>query len=171
MSDPIQLRTLSPSDSDWVNEWLRSDWGSSRIVTRGRLHDPMDFPGWVAHRASTPVGVLVYRPLGDAAELLWLQVHERRQGIGRQLVEALQSDGWTRRWSRIWAITTEDNRDALEFYRAMDFECVARHEGALDVARRLKPSIPEVGSHGKPLHDELELAVELTRRQDEPPAR
>jgi hypothetical protein len=34
---------------------------------------------------------------------------------------------------------------------------VAVHRGAVDEARRLKPSIPELGEYGIPLHDELEF--------------
>lgn len=39
---------------------------------------------------------------------------------------------------------------------------VAVHQGAVDAARRLKPAIPLIGKHGIPIHDELELELELT---------
>ncbi|MGH2861143.1 MAG: hypothetical protein ACRDLT_06500 [Solirubrobacteraceae bacterium] len=35
------------------------------------------------------------------------------------------------------------------------------HSGAVDEARKLKPSIPEVGEYGVPLHDELEFELPL----------
>jgi len=38
---------------------------------------------------------------------------------------------------------------------------VAVHPGAIDAARRLKSTIPLVGQHGIPLHDEVELAKGL----------
>jgi hypothetical protein len=38
---------------------------------------------------------------------------------------------------------------------------VAVHRGGVDEARRLKPSIPLIGEHGIPIHDELEFEREL----------
>lgn len=38
--------------------------------------------------------------------------------------------------------------------------------GAVDAARGLKPSIPEVGEYGIPLHDELEFELRLEPRDD-----
>jgi hypothetical protein len=35
------------------------------------------------------------------------------------------------------------------------------HSGAVDQARQLKPSIPPIGDFGIPIHDELELELEL----------
>jgi hypothetical protein len=39
------------------------------------------------------------------------------------------------------------------------------HAGAVDDSRaRLKPEIPEIGDHGIPIRDELELWFAVTRR-------
>ena len=38
---------------------------------------------------------------------------------------------------------------------------VAVHPGAVDDARRLKPSIPLIGEHGIPIRDELQFELEL----------
>jgi hypothetical protein len=39
----------------------------------------------------------------------------------------------------------------------------AAHPGAVDEARAIKPSIPLIGDHGIPIHDELEFELALER--------
>ena len=56
----------------------------------------------------------------------------------------------------------ERHVDGLRFYQRRRFRLVALHAGAVDRSRAtLKPEIPEVGEHGIPLRDELELWKEL----------
>ena len=65
--------------------------------------------------------------------------------------------------TRLWLVTTNDNVDALRFYQRRGFRLRALRPGAVDEARReLKPEIPEIGDHGIPLRDELELELDLT---------
>ena len=63
--------------------------------------------------------------------------------------------------ARLWLITTNDNEDALAFYRARGFTVTAIHRGAVDAARVLKPSIPLTDPRGVPIRDEIELARDL----------
>jgi hypothetical protein len=63
--------------------------------------------------------------------------------------------------TRVWLITTNDNLDALRFYQRRGFTLAALHRGAVARSRRLKPTIPEVGAHGIPIRDELELERRL----------
>jgi hypothetical protein len=67
--------------------------------------------------------------------------------------------------TRLWLITTNDNVDALRFYQRRGFRLAALHAGAVDRSRtRLKPEIPEIGDHGIPLRDEIELELDLHLR-------
>ena len=64
---------------------------------------------------------------------------------------------------RIWLITTNDNTDALRFYQRRGLRLARLHRGAADRSRAtLKPTIPEIGDHGIPLHDELELELDVS---------
>ena len=63
--------------------------------------------------------------------------------------------------SRTWLITSNDNVNAIRFYQRRGMRLVAVHRGAIDEARQLKPSIPLVGKHGIPIHDELEFELPL----------
>jgi hypothetical protein len=60
----------------------------------------------------------------------------------------------------VWVVTTNDNVDALRFYQRRGYRLASVDAGAVDRARAaLKPAIPEVGAHGIPLRDELELEL------------
>jgi len=60
--------------------------------------------------------------------------------------------------------TTNDNLDALRFYQRRGFRLVALRPGAVDGARGPKPSLPQIGAYGIPLHDEIELRLDLSAR-------
>ena len=62
----------------------------------------------------------------------------------------------------MWLLTTNDNLDALRLYQRHRFRLVEVRPGAVDLARRAKPSIPAVGAYGIPLRDELILERDLT---------
>lgn len=49
------------------------------------------------------------------------------------------------------------NLSALRFYLRRGFRLMQVRPGAVDEARKLKPSIPTVGEYGIPMHDELDL--------------
>ena len=53
--------------------------------------------------------------------------------------------------------TTNDNLNALRFYQRRGFRITAVRPGAVDEARRTKPSISTSGEDGIPIHDEIEL--------------
>jgi hypothetical protein len=59
-------------------------------------------------------------------------------------------------------LVTLDSVSAIRFYQRRGMRLVAVHSGAIDEARRIKPSIPLIGEHGIQIHDELELELQLT---------
>ena len=66
---------------------------------------------------------------------------------------------------------TNGNLSALHFYLRRGFRLTAVRLGAVDAARKLKPTIPFFGEHGIPLHDELDLCRILgPAAQEIPPA-
>jgi len=87
----------------------------------------------------------------------------RRAGIGSALLDEVAALATAAGCTSLHLITTNDNRTALAFYRARGFAVVAVHEGAVDAARLLKPSIPLLGEDGVPIHDEIELSRALSR--------
>ncbi len=114
-------------------------------------------PGLVAEAGGTLIGLLVYDPRPAECELVALFAAVRGTGIGSSLVAALRERVPDR---PIWVVTTNDNLDALRFYQRRGFRLRALRAGAVDEARRtIKPAIAEIGEHGIPIRDELELIL------------
>ena len=84
-----------------------------------------------------------------------------QRGVGTALLAATKDVASAQGCSRPWLITTNDNLDAMRFYQRRGLRWVAVHPGAADRARDEKPGIPVMGTFGMPVHDELELAVDL----------
>ena len=84
-----------------------------------------------------------------------------KQGTGSQLFRAALSEARSRKMRRIWLITSNDNLEAVKFYERLGMRVCAVHRGAIDEARKLKPSIPLVAKNGLPIHDEIELELML----------
>lgn len=51
--------------------------------------------------------------------------------------------------------------DALRFYQRREYRKITVYPNAIDEARKLKPTIPEVGYYDIPIHDEIELEKTL----------
>jgi GNAT superfamily N-acetyltransferase len=95
------------------------------------------------------------------AELITLDAITPKQGVGTALIEALASRLQARGVTILRVTTTNDNLDALRFYQRRGFRITVVRPGAVDEARRLKPSIPAIGDYGIPIRDELELERQI----------
>jgi len=78
-------------------------------------------------------------------------------GTGTALLDALTRQLCAEGCVRLWLTMTNGNLSALQFYLRRGFRLTAVRPGAVDAARKLKPTIPLFGEHGIPLHDELDL--------------
>jgi ribosomal protein S18 acetylase RimI-like enzyme len=156
----FSIRPLREKDKAWVVSFMRREWGDSIVVSRGRVHAADALPGFIAERAGKPAGLVTYRIQDEACEIVSLNSLVEGIGIGTALIEAVKAEA-AGRCSRLWLITTNDNMHALGFYQKRGFRLVAVHPNALDVSRRLKPSIPLIGFDGIPLRDEIELEMDL----------
>jgi ribosomal protein S18 acetylase RimI-like enzyme len=159
--DPL-IRPIRDEDRPWMREVLAERWGSTRIVSRGRVHEADLLPGWIAELDGDRAGLLTFRRDPGACEIVTLDALVEGRGVGSALLDAMRSDAALHGCRRLWLVTTNDNLRALGFYRARGFTVAAIHEGAVAEARRLKPEIPETGMDGVPIRDEIEL--EITRR-------
>jgi ribosomal protein S18 acetylase RimI-like enzyme len=152
----------SQSGERAVVEGFLAAHNSARVARRGTLEAPMNHPQLVAIDGDRLLGVLTYVLDGRDCEVLTLHADIRREGVGTELMEAVQRIAREHGCRRLWLITTNDNVDALRFYQRRGMRLAALHAGAVDRAReRLKPEIPEHGDYGIALRDELELELEL----------
>jgi catechol 2,3-dioxygenase-like lactoylglutathione lyase family enzyme/GNAT superfamily N-acetyltransferase len=156
----IEVRDKTPSDQVWVEETLTGAWGSTKIAVRGRVFDAAALPALIAGDRAGLATYEIDRGRGEA-ELVTLNALTPRRGIGTALVEALAARLLATSIGVLRVTTTNDKLDALRFYQRRGFRLVAVRPGAVDEARRLKPSIPLLGEHGVPMRDRLELVRDL----------
>jgi len=158
----FQIRPLNKGDHDWMVSLLNEHWGSTRMVTRGKIYQVDELSGFAAEQDDMPVGLVTYRIEGDQCEITTLNSLVENVGIGTALIDAVKDAATIAHCKRLWLITTNDNTAALRFYQKKDFILVAVYPNALEQSRRLKPEIPLVGIDGILLRDEIELELPLS---------
>lgn len=157
----LDIRLIEPEDRAWVRSVLVESWGGVRMVSRGRLHQADELPGWIAWRESTRLGLITYRPDPDAWEIITLNSLQPGAGIGTLLLDRAVREARGEDCRRLWLITTNDNLQAARFYQRRDWRMVAVHLDAVTEGRRLKPELPQVGQAGIPIRDEWEFELLL----------
>ena len=152
----ITIQPVVTEDHPWMRAVLSEHWGSARVVSRGRLHDALACPAFVARDPNERIGFATYRVEGDQCEILTMNSLRPRRGIGRRLVEAVTAVAEEHGCRRIWLVTTNDNSGGQKFWERVGFALAQVHEGAMIEARRIKPEIPLRGEGGVPITDEWE---------------
>jgi ribosomal protein S18 acetylase RimI-like enzyme len=133
---------------------------------RGELVDVLAGPALVGVAAGEPIGLVSWLvdETGLTAEVraVLVSAAARGQGVGRMLIDAAADALRDAGVQRAWLVTTNDNLAALALYQKAGWRLSELRAGAIDSLRRsVKPSISEVGEHGIPLRDELELSKDL----------
>jgi ribosomal protein S18 acetylase RimI-like enzyme len=162
----LLIRPLSAEDRDWVFQFVVSHWDSDRIVLyRGKssatIHYPQALPGFAAFQEEKVVGLVTFHIEGDDCEIVTLDSLNPGIGIGTALLDAVKDRACQAHCTRLSITTTNDNLNALRFYQKRGFLLVAVYRNAVDMARKLKPQILLIGRDGIPVHDEIELQMNL----------
>ncbi|MFC1949539.1 GNAT family N-acetyltransferase [Chloroflexota bacterium] len=157
----FKIRPTNKDDRAWVASFLKEHWGSTRMVTRGKVFDADRLPGFAAVQDDKPVGLVTYHIDGGECELTSLNSLAGGVGVGSALVDAVREAAVEAGCRRLWLIMTNDNTPALRFWQKRGFALVAVYPDALEQSRRLKPEIPLTGIDGIPIRDEIELELIL----------
>lgn len=157
----ITIEAMAEGARAWADRLIAKAWGSTQIVTRGRIHEAGELPVLVATLDEEPAGLLTYRLAPPELEIISLNSMREGRGIGSALLAAIPDVARERGCRRIWLITSNDNTRAIRFYQMRGYRLSALYPNALETSRRLKPSIPLVGIDGIPLRDEVELELIL----------
>lgn len=152
------IRAAEPADASWIVHFLRERWGATTTVVHGESIDAARLPALIA---GDRIGLVTYRLLGEDGELVTINADPPGEGTGTALLEALVERLKILGCLRLWLTTTNDNLRALRFYMRRGFRMVHVRFGAVDQARKAKPSIPLVGEYGIPIHDEIDLCCAL----------
>jgi ribosomal protein S18 acetylase RimI-like enzyme len=159
--DQIRIRKAQPGDLSWMEAVARRLFAAPRVASRGRLHYVRDLPGLIAELDGARAGLLLYHEGEHEVEIVVLVSEIKHRGIARGLVETLRRQAMSAGFRRLWLVTTNNNLEAIAFYRATGWQQVAVHRGAVKRSRLLKPEIPEIGPSRLPIEDEIEFAIDL----------
>ena len=133
------------------------------VVSNGRPHHLAEEASFVAERHGERVGFFSYEIVGEDCEVTGALATARGEGVGSALLRAVVERAQDAGCRRLWLVTTNDNLDALGWYQRRGLRLRTIRRGAVDQLRStLKPGIPATGYHGIPLHDEIELELDLT---------
>lgn len=170
----MTIRPLERADREWVAHFLDDRWGTTTIVSRGKMRYGHLLEGLIAVRAEAEdascekaaapperIGLLTIEYDAKECEILTLDSLVEGMGIGSALLDALEERAREAGLTRLWLVTTNDNLASLRFWQKRGYELVAVHRNAIAAARRIKPQIPITGRHGIPIRDEIELEKRL----------
>jgi len=144
-----------------VTSFIQDQWGSNRVVSKGRVFDPSELEGFAAVADEKVVGLVTFRVERDECEVVTLNSLSEGTGTGSSLLNAVRDMAIKARCRRLWLITTNDNLSALRFYQKWGLRITAIYPNALERSRMLKPEIPLLGKEGIPIRDEIELEMIL----------
>jgi ribosomal protein S18 acetylase RimI-like enzyme len=157
----FHVERIKSENQDWINKLLQKEWLSTKVVSRGKLHDASKLPGFIAFQNDKSIGLITYHIQGRNCEIVSINSLDKRIGVATELVKNVKSVAVGEECKRLWLITTNDNVDAIEFYLKSGFTLCAVHRNALIESRKLKPEIPEIGNYGIPMNDEIEFEIIL----------
>ncbi len=157
----LEVRALLPEDVIWVLEFLQDHWGSTDIVTRGRIQKGHELPGFVAVQDGNKIGLVTYHIESNECEIVTLNSLIEGIGIGTELLKEVLKTAVGLKCKRGWAITTNDNLNALRFYQTRGFVLVALYRNAVEESRVLKTDMPVYGMDSIPIRDEIEVEMQL----------
>lgn len=160
----LALRAVTPGDAEWIRQHVTDCWHAETVVAHGKVFRPHELPGFIALWDGEPVGLVTYNIDGDGCEIVTIDTTRPGSGIGTRLIDTVKDVAERARCRRLWLLTTNDNLHALGFYQKRGFSLVRVHVGAVNDARRLKPSIPVIGFQGIPVRDDIELEIQLAER-------
>lgn len=155
----FQFHPFVSDDGMWSHDLLCERWGSSSVVSRGKLFDADLLPAFVALVLRERIGPVTYTIDRAECEIVTLDSIGQNRGVGAALIEAVRSVALESGSTCIRLITSNDNLKALKFYQKRGFRLVALHRDAVSRSRAPKPEIPMTGNDGIPIRDELELPL------------
>jgi len=159
----MHIRKITISDKAWIENLFNREWGSTRIVTRGKLHNVNNLPGFIAELNNEKVGLITYRITENEFEITSLNSMLPGLGIGKTLLAEAIQIARNKCCYRCWLITTNDNIYAQKFYEHLNWKLIKIHNNAIEQSRKIKPEIPLTGLNNVPIRDEYEYEITLRK--------
>lgn len=153
----ISYREISGDDRKWVHAFIKKHWSSDIVVVHNTIYYPEKLDGFLAEYKSKKIGLITYLIKDDKCEIITINSLNENQVVGTHLMKLVMNEAKQLKCKKIWLITTNDNINAICFYRKLGFCLDKVYPDALTASRKIKPEIPFIGANGIPMRDELEF--------------
>jgi len=157
----FKIRVINKNDKDWIKKYITREWGSNRVVNRGKIYLASELPGFIAEKDGQYLGLLTYNLENHNCEIITLNSLKAGEGIGTALIDEIKNLVKENHCQRLWLITTNNNLSAIEWYKKQGFKIKAIYKNSMEISRKLKPQIPLVDDKGVPIKDEIEMELQL----------
>lgn len=155
------LQKINGKYRDIVNQILRDEWHCPPSISRGKIIDTTNLPGFLFIENEVIKGVITYNIEDEECEIVTINSFEENKGIGTALINEVLDIAQKNECKRLWLITTNDDINAIRFYQKKGFDLKAAHINAMENSRKLKPTIPLIGMDNIPIKHELEFEIIL----------
>lgn len=159
----MDIKIISSENRRQINDFISSHWFSTDMVVKGELVDMTILDGFAVYDDGTVIGLVTYRIKSNECEIMSLDSLREKQGIGTALVDKVIEIAREKKCTKIKLVTTNDNINAIRFYQKRGFDIVNLYRNALNVSRKLKPSIPLLGDFDIPIKHEIEFEMDLPK--------
>lgn len=157
----MYLQEINKEYRDTVNLILKDEWHCPPSISRGKIIDTTILPGFLFIKNEVIEGVATYNIENEECEIVTLNSFKENMRIGTTLILAVLDVAKKTNCKRLWLITTNDDINAIRFYQKKGFDLKAAHINAMELSRKLKPSIPLIGMDSIPIKHELEFEIIL----------
>jgi ribosomal protein S18 acetylase RimI-like enzyme len=156
-----QIAPLEPADRDWVKSIVIREWGADLVVVHQETFYPDQLPGFKTTDKGEITGLITYKVTDKECEIITLNSFRTREGIGTALIKAAETIAKAQNCRICRLVTTNNNLNAIDFYQKLGFSIVKVDRGAVNLARKIKPSIPLMDENGTPITDEITLEKQI----------
>ena len=157
----FEISEISSEDSSLIASFITDSWGSPMSVSRGRIFNTANLPGYICKKENKIIGLLTYNIDEGDCEIVTLNSKISNLGLATQMINKVIEKAKNCGCRRVWLITTNDNTHALRFYQKRGFEWIGFYKNSMDESRKLKPEIHEFGDDKIPIKHEIEFELRL----------
>ena len=83
----LDVRPIDNSNRQSVADLIADHWGSSIVVSRGKVHHAKDLDGFTVYENDEMVGLITYHIENNECEIVSLDSLSEKRGIGTTLIE------------------------------------------------------------------------------------
>jgi hypothetical protein len=87
----FSIQPFGPADCRWVEQAMRSAWGSATLADHHGLYRPAELPGLVADQGHHRHGLITYHLAGATCEIVTLNLWSEGRGNGMSHLKAVQN--------------------------------------------------------------------------------